>query len=93
MSHDDALLELIGLDRIEGGFDPVDNNREVLAPLELLLRAGGIGKVDEEQPILSYSLLPLQRLPNVMIIRPALHKDHQILAPLLALEVKLQRLG
>lgn len=93
MSHDYSLLELVGLDCVEGGFDPVDDNREILAPLDLLLRVGGVGKVDEEKSILADGLLPLKRFPNLMIIRPSLHEDNQVLAVLFALEVKLQWLG
>ena len=48
MSHNYALLKLFGLDRVEGGFDPVHNDWEVLAPFDLFLRVGGVGKVDEK---------------------------------------------
>lgn len=48
MSHDDFLLELIETDFIKGNLDAICHLREVLPPLDVRLRLGGIGEVDEE---------------------------------------------
>jgi hypothetical protein len=45
--YDDLLLELMEADLVKGGLDAVDYDGEVLSPLEVGLRLGGVREVDE----------------------------------------------
>jgi hypothetical protein len=53
MSHDDFLLKPIRTDLIKSNLNSIYHFREVLAPLDIGLLLGGIGKVDEEQSLVS----------------------------------------
>ncbi len=47
MGHNHLLIEALQAHLIEGSLDAVGNNREILAPLEVLLRFGAVWEIDK----------------------------------------------
>ena len=91
MSHYHLLIEALQLYLVKGGLDAISNSREILTPLEVFLCLGGIGKVDEEQSLICQLVSPVERLPNFVVVRPALHEDDQLSTVLFAVQVVFKR--
>ena len=91
MSHYHLLIEALQLYLVKGGLDAISNSWEILTPLEVFLCLGGIGKVDEEQSLICQLVSPLERLPNFVVVRPALHEDDKLFAVLFSVQVIFKR--
>lgn len=76
MGHNHLLIEALQAHLIEGSLDAVGNNREILAPLEVLLRFGAVWKIDKEQSFICELFSPVERLPNLVVVGPALHENY-----------------
>lgn len=70
----------------------MNDHWEILSPGDLFLSFGGVGEVDEEALIVLEGVLGIQRLPDSVVVGPALDKHYDVLGLQIAFEEVLERL-